>query len=187
DQHQALLVLDEIQTGMGRTGRWFAFQHEPGLLPDVMTVAKALGNGIPVGACLARADAAALLTPGSHGTTFGGNPLACRVGLEVIAIMEEDRIPERAAAVGAELLQRLQAELANHPGVVDVRGRGLMIGIELAEPATELKDDALAQGLIINVTRGNTIRLLPPLIIDTDQVGQIVQTVVAVIRERFGS
>ncbi len=187
DEHQALLVLDEIQTGMGRTGRWFAFQHEPGLLPNVMTVAKALGNGIPVGACLARADAAALLTPGSHGTTFGGNPLACRVGLEVIAIMEEDRIPERAATVGAEMLQRLRAELAHQPGVVDVRGRGLMIGIELAEAATELKNDALAQGLIINVTRGNTIRLLPPLIIDTDQVGQIVQTVAAVIRNRFGS
>jgi acetylornithine/N-succinyldiaminopimelate aminotransferase len=187
DEHQALLVLDEIQTGMGRTGRWFAFQHEPGMLPDIMTVAKALGNGMPIGACLARAGIADLLTPGSHGTTFGGNPLACRVGLEVIAIMEEEAIPARAAQVGDDMLQRLCEKLHDQPGVVDVRGRGLMIGIELAEPVAELKDAALAHDLIINVTRGNTIRLLPPLTVEPDQVTRIVDTIVTIIRDRFGS
>ncbi|MCH8476743.1 MAG: aspartate aminotransferase family protein [Wenzhouxiangella sp.] len=185
DRHQALLMLDEIQTGMGRTGRWFAFQHEPSLLPDVMTVAKALGNGMPIGACLARESVAALLTPGSHGTTFGGNPLACRVGLEVIAIMREQDIPARAARIGNYLMERLKTALAGCPGVVEIRGRGLMIGVELAEAAGELKDQAMAEGLIINVTRGNTIRLLPPLIIDEAQADEIAATVSRLIRQRF--
>jgi len=187
DRHEALLMLDEIQTGMARTGRWFAFQHEPDLLPDVLTIAKALGNGIPIGACLARASVASLLAPGSHGTTFGGNPLACRVGLEVIAIMTEQNIPARAEAVGKQLIERLKAGLDGQPGVVEVRGRGLMIGIELAEPVPELKDQAMARGLIINVTRGNTIRLLPPLIIDDQQVAQIADTVIGLVRQRFAA
>lgn len=185
DQHEALLILDEIQTGMGRTGRWFAFQHEPGLLPDILTVAKALGNGMPIGACLARAEVAELFSPGSHGTTFGGNPLACRVGLEVIEIMQAEGIPERAERMGRRLLERLKAGLDGQPGVVDVRGRGLMIGIELTEPVAELKDVAMARGLIINVTRGNTIRLLPPLIIDDEQLETIAATVIELVRERF--
>ncbi len=187
DQHEALLMLDEIQTGMGRTGRWFAFQHEPDLLPDVLTVAKALGNGIPIGACLARSSVASLMAPGSHGTTFGGNPLACRVALEVIAIMTEQDIPARAATVGEQLLKRLKSGLDGLPGVIDVRGRGLMIGIELAEPVPELKDLAMARGLIINVTQGNTIRLLPPLIIDNDQVNEIADTVIDLVRQRFSA
>jgi len=187
DRHEALLMLDEIQTGMARTGRWFAFQHEPDLLPDVLTIAKALGNGIPIGACLARASVASLLAPGSHGTTFGGNPLACRVGLEVIAIMTEQNIPARAEAVGKQLIERLKAGLDGQPGVVEVRGRGLMIGIELAEPVPELKDQAMARGLIINVTRGNTIRLLPPLIIDDQQVAEIADTVIDLVRQRFAA
>lgn len=187
DRHEALLMLDEIQTGMARTGRWFAFQHEPDLLPDVLTVAKALGNGIPIGACLARASVASLLAPGSHGTTFGGNPLACRVGLEVIAIMKEQNIPARAEAVGKQLIDRLKAGLDGQPGVVEVRGRGLMIGVELAEPVPELKDQAMARGLIINVTRGNTIRLLPPLIIDDQQVAEIADTVIDLVRQRFAA
>ncbi len=185
DRHQALLILDEIQTGMARTGRWFAFQHEQGLLPDVLTVAKALGNGIPIGACLARAEVADLLTPGSHGTTFGGNPLACRVGLEVIAIMEAEAIPAQAARAGKALLDALQEGLDGCPGVIEVRGRGLMIGIELAENVPELKDRAMTEGLIINVTRGNTIRLLPPLIIDQAQIARIAEVVTAIVRERF--
>lgn len=186
DRHEALLMLDEIQTGMGRTGRWFAFQHEPGLQPDVMTVAKALGNGMPIGACLARESVAALLTPGSHGTTFGGNPLACRVGLEVIAIMREQDIPARAERIGNYLMEQLRTALAGCPGVVEIRGRGLMIGVELAEAAGELKDEAMAEGgLIINVTRGNTIRLLPPLIIDEAQADEIATTVSRLIRRRF--
>jgi acetylornithine/N-succinyldiaminopimelate aminotransferase len=187
DKHQALLMLDEIQTGMGRTGQWFAFQHEPGLLPDVVTVAKALGNGIPIGACLARSSCADLLTPGSHGTTFGGNPFACRVGLEVIAIMEEQDIPGRAASAGANLLARLQTGLDGQPGVVDVRGRGLMIGIECTEPVAELKEQALARRLLINITRGNTIRLLPPLIIDDPQLKEIADTVIDLLAQRFAA
>jgi len=184
-EHSALLMLDEIQTGMARTGRWFAFQHEPALQPDVVTVAKALGNGIPIGACLAREPAARLLGPGSHGTTFGGNPLACRVGLEVIAIMRELDLPARAAAMGEALIGRLREELAGQRGVVEVRGRGLMIGIELSEDIPDLKDKAMAAGLVLNVTRGNTIRLLPPLIIDQDQLEQIAETVSQLIRQRF--
>jgi acetylornithine/N-succinyldiaminopimelate aminotransferase len=187
DKHQALLMFDEIQTGMGRTGQWFAFQHEPGLLPDVVTVAKALGNGIPIGACLARSSCADLLTPGSHGTTFGGNPFACRVGLEVIAIMEEQDMPGRAASAGARLLERLQTGLGGQPGVVDVRGRGLMIGIECVEPVAELKEQALARGVLINITRGNTIRLLPPLIIDDQQAKEIADTVIDLLAQRFAA
>ncbi len=183
DHHDALLMLDEIQTGMGRTGRWFAFQHEDGVLPDVMTVAKALGNGMPIGACLARESVAALLQPGSHGTTFGGNPLACRVGLEVIAIMEEHDIPARAGKLGAALVQRLRDGLADTPSVVDIRGRGLMVGIELDRPAGELKQAALARGLLMNVTRGTTIRLLPPLTINEDELEQLADTVIGLVKE----
>ncbi|MEE4639916.1 MAG: aspartate aminotransferase family protein [Wenzhouxiangella sp.] len=185
DQHDVLLMLDEIQAGIGRTGRWFAFQHEAGLLPDVITVAKALGNGVPIGACLARESVAALLPPGSHGTTFGGNPLACRVALEVLAIMEQDNILARAAHAGQRLMDGLQSALAGVDGVVEVRGRGLMVGVELAEPAGELKDAAMARGLIINITRGNVIRLLPPLIIDDAQVDRIVEIVAALVRKKF--
>jgi len=182
--HDALLMLDEIQTGMARTGRWFAFQHED-LSPDVVTVAKALGNGIPIGACLARNSVANLLQPGSHGTTFGGNPLACRVGLEVIQIMRELDLPGLAAERGGRLIAHLRDGLAGHPAVVDIRGRGLMIGIELREPVPELKDRAMEQGLILNVTRGNTIRLLPPLIIDDGQIREIADTVIAIVERRF--
>ncbi len=185
DHHKALMMLDEIQTGMCRTGRWFAFQHEAGLLPDVITVAKALGNGLPIGACLARAEVAALFEPGLHGSTFGGNPLACRVGLEVIRIMEEESIAEQAATLGQYLGDRLRAGLADHPAVIEVRGRGLMIGIELTEPAAALKMKAMDQGLLINVTRGNIIRLLPPLIIDRDQADRIVDTLTELINGQF--
>jgi acetylornithine aminotransferase len=185
DRHSALLMLDEIQSGMARTGRWFAFQHVDGLRPDVVTVAKALGNGVPIGACLARAEVAELLPAGSHGTTFGGNPLACRVGLEVIAIMRDSGTLERARLAGTRLLARLGEGLDRHPAVIEVRGRGLMVGVELAEPVSEFKDRAMERGLIINVTRGNVIRLLPPLIIDDEQVDRIADTVIELIRERF--
>jgi acetylornithine aminotransferase len=185
DQNQALLILDEIQSGIGRTGRWFAFQHEPDLLPDIVTVAKALGNGVPIGACLARESVAVLLSPGSHGTTFGGNPLACRVALEVLDIMTEQDILSRAEDAGNRLVGGLKDALRDVDGVVDVRGRGLMVGIELSETAGELKDRAMELGLIINVTRGNVIRLLPPLIIDDAQVDQIVAVVSAMVAEKF--
>ncbi|QXI29521.1 aspartate aminotransferase family protein [Pseudomonas vanderleydeniana] len=169
-----LLMLDEIQTGVGRTGQWFAFQRE-GIVPDVMTLAKGLGNGIPIGACLARGKAAQLFTPGSHGSTFGGNPLACRVGCTVLDIIEEQALVSNARRQGDRLLARLQEALGQHRQVVAIRGRGLMIGIELKEPIRDLAlIAAREQGVLINVTRGKTIRLLPPLTIDAAEVEMIV-------------
>jgi len=178
-----LLMLDEIQTGIGRTGRWFAFQHE-GIAPDVITLAKALGNGIPIGACLATAAVARLFTPGSHGSTFGGNPLACRVGCTVLDIVEEQGLLHNAAVQGERLLAKLRDALAGHPEVVDLRGLGLMIGVELKRPVRDLCLIAAREyGLLINVTRGQTIRLLPPLIIDEADVDRIVAGVVGALGE----
>jgi acetylornithine aminotransferase len=172
-----LLMLDEIQTGIGRTGQWFAFQHE-GIVPDVMTLAKGLGNGVPIGACLARGKAAELFTPGSHGSTFGGNPLACRVGCTVLDIIEEQGLVENARRQGEQLLSRLRAELADNPNVLQIRGQGLMIGIELKQPVRDLALGAARDhGLLINVTRGKTIRLLPPLTIDGREVEMIARGV----------
>ncbi|SEE09253.1 aspartate aminotransferase family protein [Pseudomonas migulae] len=172
-----LMMLDEIQTGIGRTGQWFAFQHE-GIAPDVMTLAKGLGNGVPIGACLARGKAADLFTPGSHGSTFGGNPLACRVGCTVLEIIEEQGLLENATVQGERLLERLRIELADEPNVLAIRGQGLMIGIELKQPIRDLTLIAARDhGLLINVTRGKTIRLLPPLTIDEREVGMIVRGV----------
>ena len=176
-QHGWLLMLDEIQTGIGRTGTWFAFQQE-GIVPDVMTLAKGLGNGIPIGACLARAAVAKLFTPGSHGSTFGGNPLACRVGCTVLDIIEEQGLLENAARQGERLLARLRVELSEHPQVLAIRGRGLMIGIELATPQRDLAERAAReQGLLLNVTRGKVIRLLPPLTLDSKEVEMIVRAI----------
>jgi len=177
-----LLMLDEIQTGIGRTGQWFAFQHE-GIVPDVMTLAKGLGNGIPIGACLARGKAADLFTPGSHGSTFGGNPLACRVGCTVLEIIEEQGLLENAKLQGERLLARLRIELADDPNVLEIRGLGLMIGIELKQPIRDLTLIAARDhGLLINVTRGKTIRLLPPLTIDEREVEMIVRGVCRAVK-----
>ncbi len=175
--HGWLMMLDEIQTGIGRTGAWFAFQHE-GIVPDVMTLAKGLGNGVPIGACLARAGVARLFTPGSHGSTFGGNPLACRVGCTVLDIIEEQGLLHNAAQQGERLLARLRVELAEHPQVLAIRGQGLMIGIELANPYRDLAQRAAQEhGLLINVTRGKIIRLLPPLTLDGKEVEMIVRAI----------
>ena len=181
DQQGWLLMLDEIQCGMGRTGAWFAHQHT-GIVPDVMTVAKALGNGFPIGACLARGEVADLLSPGQHGTTFGGNPLACRVGCTVLDIMARDDLPKRAATLGDRLLSGLRDALAGHPEVVTIRGLGLMVGIELNRDCKELVGRALnEQRLLITVTRNSTIRLLPALICDEAQIDDIVARVAALL------
>ncbi|WP_347905642.1 acetylornithine transaminase [Pseudomonas purpurea] len=183
DQRGWLLMLDEIQTGIGRTGQWFAFQHE-GIVPDVMTLAKGLGNGIPIGACLARGKAAQLFTPGSHGSTFGGNPLACRVGCTVLDIIEEQGLLANAQRQGDRLLARLRVELSDHPQVLEIRGQGLMIGIELTRPVRDLTLIAAREhGLLINVTRGKTIRLLPPLMLDEREVDMIVRGVCRALGE----
>lgn len=177
-----LLMLDEIQTGIGRTGQWFAFQHE-GVVPDVMTLAKGLGNGVPIGACLARGNAARLFTPGSHGSTFGGNPLACRVACTVLEIIEEQGLLDNASRQGERLLARLHAELDGLANVVAIRGRGLMIGIELSHSIRDLSLIAARDhGLLINVTRGKTIRLLPPLTLDEREVEMIVRGVYGVLK-----
>ncbi|MEG8243932.1 MULTISPECIES: aspartate aminotransferase family protein [Pseudomonas] len=176
-RHGWLMMLDEIQTGIGRTGTWFAFQHE-GIVPDVMTLAKGLGNGVPIGACLARAGVAELFTPGSHGSTFGGNPLACRVGCTVLEIIQEQGLLENAARQGEHLLARLRMELEDHPQVRAIRGKGLMIGIELASPYRDLAQRAAQEhGLLINVTRGKIIRLLPPLTLQGKEVEMIVRAI----------
>ena len=176
-----LMMVDEIQTGMGRTGRWFAFQHE-GIVPDVMTLAKALGNGIPIGACLASASVARLFTPGSHGSTFGGNPLACRVACTVLDVVHQQGLLNNAAGQGERLLAQLRQALHGHPDVVQIRGLGLMVGIELKRPVRDLCLRAAQEhGVLINVTRGQTIRLLPPLIIGEADVQQIVGAIVGVL------
>ena len=182
DDHGWLLMLDEIQTGMGRTGEWFACQHT-GILPDVITVAKALGNGVPIGACLARGTAAGLMHPGNHGTTFGGNPLATRAALAVLDAIEQERLVAHAAELGQQLLEGFREQLAGLPGVKEIRGLGLMIGIELDRPCAELVGRALESGLLINVTAERVIRLLPPLVTTAHQGQMIVEKVSELVRE----
>jgi acetylornithine aminotransferase len=170
----ALLIIDEIQTGMGRTGHFFAFEAY-GIRPDIVTLAKGLAGGVPIGALIANETASTGFEPGDHGSTFGGNPLACRVGCTVLDIMARDRIPERAATLGRRLLAGLREALGGHPGIVSIRGLGLMVGIELDRCCTELVGRALEeQRLLISVTRERTIRLLPPLVCEEAQIEDIV-------------
>ncbi|MDX2456165.1 MAG: aspartate aminotransferase family protein [Gammaproteobacteria bacterium] len=185
DDNDWLMMLDEIQTGMGRTGRWFAYQHS-NARPDVATLAKALGNGVPVGACMARGKAAGMMQPGSHGTTFGGNPLACRAAIAVLESMEEEQCVANAARLGEHMLAGFSAALADLDGVIEIRGLGLMIGIELDRPCSELVSKALEQGLLINVTAERVIRLLPPLILTDKQADIIVEQVSNLIHEYIG-
>jgi acetylornithine/N-succinyldiaminopimelate aminotransferase len=175
-----LLVVDEVQTGMCRTGRWFAHQHED-VRPDVMTLAKSLANGVPVGACLAGEKAASVLTPGTHGSTFGGNPLAARAGLAVLSCLRELRLDRRAAELGADMLAGLRQRLAGVNGVKAIRGKGMMFGIELDRDCGELVGLALERRLLINVTGGRVVRLLPPLILSDAEAEQIVADVSALI------
>jgi acetylornithine aminotransferase len=185
DKHALLLILDEIQTGMCRTGKWFAWQHEDAL-PDVMTLAKALGNGVPIGACLARGVAAELIRPGSHGSTFGGNPLAARAGLTVLEILAEEKLDQRAEYLGNLMMNGFRAGLKEVDGVRSIRGKGMMMGIELDRDCSELVRMALAEHLLINVTSGNVIRLLPPLIITDEQAHQIVRMVCRIVKQFLG-
>jgi len=163
DERGWLLMLDEVQTGNGRTGTFFAYQHD-GILPDVVTTAKGLGGGVPIGACLAQGAAAELFQPGNHGSTFGGNPLACAAGAAVLDAIKNRDLCGNAARQGEYLLNRLRERLAHVDGVVAIRGSGLMLGIELSKPCGELVKAALAKGLLINVTADKVVRLLPPLI-----------------------
>ncbi len=163
DDNGWLLMLDEIQTGTCRTGKWFAYQHTA-ILPDVVTLAKGLGNGVPIGCCLARGVAAQLFQPGNHGSTFGGNPLAAAAALAVLTTLREQNLAQRAEELGRRIKQSLSSALEGVSGVTSVRGLGLMIGIELDRPCAALVPAALAQGLLINVTADRVVRLLPPLV-----------------------
>lgn len=176
DERRWLLMLDEVQSAMARTGQWFACQHED-VIPDVMMLAKALGNGIPIGACLTAGHASDLFQPGSHGSTFGGNPFASRAALTVIDTIEREQLWQRAVTLGERIMTGLKDSLADCAGVHDIRGKGLMIGIELDQPCQELVSMALEQRLLINVTAGNVVRLLPPLILSDDEAEQIVAVV----------
>lgn len=182
DQRGWLLMLDEIQTGNGRTGELYAFQHT-NISPDVLTTAKGLGNGLPIGACMAKGKAANVLQPGNHGSTYGGNPLVCHGAYTVINTLIEEKLIENAKHIGAYLLAGFSEALAGNPRVRDIRGKGLMIGIELTEPCAQLVAAAADAGLLLNVTAGNTIRLLPPLITTEADANQIIEIVSQLIHD----
>lgn len=181
DRQGWLMMLDEVQTGLCRTGRWFAFQHSQSQ-PDVMTLAKSLGNGVPIGACLARGKAAQVFQPGSHGSTCGGNPLACRAALAVLETLEQRDLAMRANQLGQQMLHSFRAELHGLPEIQSIRGQGLMLGIALDRSCGELVQKALEERLLINVTAGSVIRLLPPLIISDTEADAIVTKVSKLIK-----
>jgi predicted acetylornithine/succinylornithine family transaminase len=172
DEHEALLLMDEVQTGLGRTGRWFGFQHADGVTPDVVTMAKALGNGVPIGACWARADVAAALRPGDHATTFGGQPLAARAALAVLEVMQAEDVPARAARAG----DRLTAALTDIPAVTAVRGAGLLLAVELRDgvAAKDVADACLSAGLVVNAVTPTALRLAPPLLVSDAEIDEAV-------------
>lgn len=182
DKHDWLMILDEVQTGMGRTGKWFAFQHA-GILPDVMTLAKALGSGVPVGALVCSEKTYGIFTPGNHGSTFGGNPLAMRAAKTTISIMEDEKLVENAAVMGEYLQKEFRKALADVPGFVEVRGRGLMIGIVLDRLAHGCLALGLKHGVLFSVTAGNVIRIVPSLTIARRDADELVKRVTAVVRE----
>jgi acetylornithine/N-succinyldiaminopimelate aminotransferase len=180
DTYGWLLMLDEVQTGNGRTGRFFAYQHTD-VLPDVVTTAKGLGNGVPIGACLARGAAATVFGPGNHGSTFGGNPLVCAAAHAVLDALQHDGLIARAAELGTRIIDDLRVRLAGNNQVRDVRGQGLMIGIELAAPCSHLVTAGLEAGILLNVTRDNVIRLLPPLTLSDTEADLVVDRVAGLI------
>ena len=180
DEHGWLMMIDEVQCGMGRTGKWFAHQWA-GIVPDVMPLAKGLGSGVPIGAVLAGPRAAAIFQPGNHGTTFGGNPLAMRAGVETIRIMEEDGLLENAARVGAHLKGALEVALTGVAGVKEIRGQGLMLGVQLSKPCGDLVLRAAAAGLLLSVTADTVVRLVPSLILTEAEADEIVAILVPLI------
>ena len=178
--HNILLMIDEVQSGFCRTGKWFAHQHE-NIIPDVITVAKALGNGVPIGACLASAKASDILIPGSHGSTFGGNFLSCSVGLKVLDIMRDNQICKNAREVGEYFHEQLIKRLSSKKSVHEIRCKGLMIGIELVDECTNLSEVFLNHGLVVNITKEKIIRMLPPLIINKNHVDDIIDIIEKVL------
>jgi acetylornithine/N-succinyldiaminopimelate aminotransferase len=182
DQNGWLLMLDEVQCGIGRSGKWFAFQHS-GIVPDVITLAKGLGSGVAIGACLAKGMAAEVFKPGNHASTFGGNPLACTAALTTLEVIEEDDLLRNSMELGDFMRSMFKAQLAGLPDVRQIRGQGLMIGIELSKPCGELVKEALERGLLINVTSDKVVRLLPPLIMQRSEAEQVVNTLSAIVRE----
>ena len=178
--HNILLMIDEVQSGFCRTGKWFAHQHE-NIIPDVITVAKALGNGVPIGACLASAKASDILIPGSHGSTFGGNFLSCSVGLKVLDIMRDNQICKNAREVGKYFHEQLIKRLSSKKSVHEIRCKGLMIGIELVDECTNLSEVFLNHGLVVNITKEKIIRMLPPLIINKNHVDDIIDIIEKVL------
>lgn len=182
DQHDWLLMLDEVQTGIGRTGTWFAFQHTS-IKPDVMSLAKGLGSGVPIGACLASGKAADVFTYGKHGSTFGGNPLATAAGLATLNIIEQEKLRENAETIGNLIRQGFANALSDTQGVVTVRNAGMMIGIELDRPCGDLVKMALQDKLLINVTADRVIRLLPPLVMNADEARELVQRLSDLIKQ----
>lgn len=186
-QRKLLMMLDEVQTGVGRTGQWFAFQHHDDLIPDVMTLAKGLGNGMPIGACLVAGNAVGVLQAGNHGSTFGGNPLACSAALAVLETIENDGLLNHVQAMGKQMLSSFKTRLSSEQGVKDVRGLGFMFGIELAVPCGELVKLALAEGLLINVTADSVIRLLPPVVINEKEAELIVDKVCKLVLDFLSS
>jgi acetylornithine aminotransferase len=186
DEREWLLMIDEVQSGIGRTGRWFAFQHAD-VRPDVITLAKGLGSGVPIGACVAAGRARGVLKPGTHGSTFGGGPLACAAGLATLAAMADEGLLENAARMGELVRSGLRDALAGVAGVVEVRGMGLMIGVELDRPCGELVTHALEAGLLINVTAERVIRLLPPLVLREAEARELVARLAPLVRRFLGA
>jgi acetylornithine aminotransferase len=186
DRHGWLLMLDEVQTGMGRTGKWFAYQNT-GVRPDVFTLAKGLANGVPMGACLAAGPAAGVFKPGSHGSTFGGNPLACTAAHTTLRVIAEEGLLDNAVRIGELIRTGLSERLAGKPGVREIRGKGLMLGIELDRPCGELVEVGLERGLLINVTADSVVRLLPALVMQPAEAELLIDGLAAIIRERLAS
>jgi acetylornithine/succinyldiaminopimelate/putrescine aminotransferase len=182
DRHDALLVFDEIQCGLGRTGKYFAFEHA-GVRPDLMTLAKSLAAGYPLGAVLGNARVAASLKPGDHGTTFGGGPLACRLALEFLDVIEEERLLDRVSELGSYLVSGIAQLAGRHATIGEIRGAGLMIGVELGPAAREVVERLLRRGVIANAAHDTTLRLLPPFVVTREEIDEFLRTLDAVLGE----